>query len=337
MTKQNDPESIVWAYLLFLDREPENQQVVQEKLAKSLDLPGLAQEFLQSPEFKLRHPTLRFPALSGFEPEMQVEMELSESDRQVLFRHIQDTWEQLGEKEPYFSVFTSEQFKQAKIKDNMDAFYATGRHNVEGMFKTLARNGIDCTRFRSCLEFGCGVGRNTRWLCERFARVYGYDISKSHLRIAENYFTGQKIRNATFQRLRRVQDIKTLPAVDLVYSILVLQHNPPPIIELIVRQFIKILNPGGIAFFQVPTYRSGYVFTLQDYFRDEIQTRKMEMHVLPQKQIFEIVRQEGGQVFEVLEDTLTGEVPYQEMSNTFIIHKNTQAGPLSLPVAGTKV
>jgi SAM-dependent methyltransferase len=322
MTMQITPEAITWAYRLLLDREPENQQVVQEWLTKAADLPTLVQNFLQSLEFKLRHPTLRFPALSGFEPAMHIEMEFSESDVHVLFQHIQDTWEHLGETEPHFSVFTSELFKQSKIKDNITDFYATGQYDIDCMIKVLARNGIDYSQFKSCLEFGCGVGRNTRWLCERFASVLGCDISQAHLRIAENYFADKGIHNVTLQHIRQVQDIKSLPGVDLVYSVIVLQHNPPPIISLIVRQFIKILNPGGIAFFQVPTYRAGYTFSLKDYLGNETQARNMEMHVLPQKQIFEIVRQEGGKIIEIVEDILTGAVPYREMSNTFIIQKS---------------
>jgi 2-polyprenyl-3-methyl-5-hydroxy-6-metoxy-1,4-benzoquinol methylase len=321
MAMQITPEAISWAYRLLLDREPENRQVVQEWLTKSTDLQALVGAFLQSLEFKLKHPTLRFPSLTGLEPEMPIEMELSASDLQVLFRHIRDTWEYLGETEPHFSVFTSELFKQSKIKDNLASFYASGQHDVDCLVKMLARNGIDYSQFKSCLEFGCGVGRCTRWLCARFARVHGCDISQAHLRIAENYFAAVGIHNVTLQHIRQVQDLKTLPGVDLVYSLIVLQHNPPPIIDLIIRQFIRILNPGGIAFFQVPTYRSGYTFSLQNYLRNETRTRNMEMHALPQKQIFEIVRQEGGKIIEVVEDILTGAVPCREMSNTFIIQK----------------
>jgi SAM-dependent methyltransferase len=319
---QATAEAIAWAYRLLLDREPENQQVVQEWLAKQTDFRELVQEFLHAPEFKLKYPSLRFPALSGCEPGMHIEMDLSASDLQLLFQHTQDTWENLGETEPHFSVFTSGLFKPAKIKDNIAAFYATGQQGVECLTKSLARNGIDHSQFTSCLEFGCGVGRNTRWLCEHFAEVYGYDISRSHLLIAENYFATEKIHNVKLQHLRRVQDIGTMPRVDLVYSIIVLQHNPPPIIQLTIGEFMRILNPGGVAFFQVPTYRSGYAFCLKDYLRNEGQARNMEMHVLPQKQIFEIVRQGGGRVIEVMEDVLTGVVPYQEMSNTFIIQKS---------------
>jgi SAM-dependent methyltransferase len=321
MSLRVTPEAIAWAYRLLLDREPENQQIVQEWLTKSSDLRELLQDFLSAPEFMLQHPNLRFPALTGLEPEMQIEMDLSPSALQVLFQHVQDTWEQLGEKDAHFSVVTSELFKRSKINDNIAAFYATGQHDVECLIQSLARNGIDHSSLHSCLEFGCGVGRNTRWLCEQFEKVIGYDISRAHLRIAKEYFSGEKILNAQFRHIERIQDIGSLPRVDLVYSVIVLQHNPPPIIQLIIREFIKKLNPGGIAVFQVPTYRSGYAFNLKDYLASDAQALKMEMHVLPQKRIFEIVRQEGGRVIEVIENVSTGVLPFREMSNTFIIQK----------------
>lgn len=322
MTKQADSDSVVWAYRLLLDREPENRQVVREWLTKSLDRRGLVQEFLNSPEFKFTHPRLRFPALSGFEPGMHVDLDLSAAEMESLFRHVQETWERLGREEPHYSVITSEFYKPSRIQGNLAEFYDTGRHECQRLLQTLARNGVDPSQLKTCLEFGCGVGRITRWLCGHFDMVYGCDISLAHLGIAREHFAAERIANAEFSHLRRVQDIHELPRVDLVYSILVLQHNPPPVMRQIIRGFLRALNPGGIAFFQVPTYRAGYVFRLQDYLGGDAREQKMEMHALPQRQVFEIAREEGGSVLEVIEDILTGMVACQELSNTFIIQKN---------------
>ena len=44
------------------------------------------------------------------------------------------------------------------------------------------------------------------------------------------------------------------------------------------------------------------------------------MHLLPQHQVFEAIRQEGGRLLEVIEDALTGS-RYKEMSNTFLVQK----------------
>src|SRR5262249_6189698 len=112
-----------------------------------------------------------------------------------------------------------------------------------------------------------------------------------------------------------------LPRVDFIYSVIVLQHNPPPIIRFIIQGFIKALNPKGVALFQVPTYSLGYEFSWEKYASREVKNRGMEMHVLPQKQVFEVIRQEGGRLIEVIEDGRTG-LRYKEMSNTFLVQKD---------------
>jgi len=65
--------------------------------------------------------------------------------------------------------------------------------------------------------------------------------------------------------------------------LIVLQHNPPPITRLIVRAFLKALNPG-VAYFQVPTNRGGYRFSPGEHLENEAKKHvMMEMHVLPQR------------------------------------------------------
>ena len=70
----------------------------------------------------------------------------------------------------------------------------------------------------------------------------------------------------------------------------------------------------------MPTYRLGYEFSLQKYLSNDATGSAMEMHVLPQHKIFEIIREEGGRVFEVIEDGWTGS-GYKHLSNTFLIQK----------------
>jgi SAM-dependent methyltransferase len=313
-------EAVTWGYRLFLDREPENPIVVIEKRNNCPTSQVLRQDFTTSREFREKNQYLFAPTLSGNEPSMMIEEIDSEAELQVLFNHIQDTWQYLGEIEPYWSIMTAEQFKLSNISNNMDSFYNAGKPDVERLFHALGRNDIDHAAFKSCLEYGCGLGRIVRWLSERFERVYGYDISQVHLQNAKNYLSGKGIRNVSLEHIQQVQDIERLPKVDLIYSVIVLQHNPPPLIVYMIRNFIRALNPGGVAYFQVPTYRLNYQFCLQEYLSHEATQREMEMHVLPQSKIFDIARTEGGRLVEVLEDGCTGS-RYGEVSNTFLIQK----------------
>lgn len=313
-------ESILWAYRLFFDREPESQKVIDDQLQILTNTQELRQQFMRSQEFRNQNQPNHHLALAGDEPAMSIENVSDEILLQVLFKHIQDTWSYLGETEPHWSVVTSEQFLQSQINTTKELFYNSGQANVLQLFKTLERNGLDTTAFKSCLEYGCGLGRVTRWLSEKFETVFGCDISKAHLQGAEHYLQSQGIGNINLRHVQEVKDIKNLPKVDVIYSVIVLQHNPPPIISVILQEMVKALNSGGVAYFQVPTYRIGYKFSLEHYLKDEATRREMEMHVLPQSTIFELIEKEGGKIVEILEDDWTG-LREKERSNTFLIKK----------------
>jgi len=64
----------------------------------------------------------------------------------------------------------------------------------------------------------------------------------------------------------------------------------------------------------------GYSFSIEKYLKDQTKRYEIEMHVLPQVKIFDIIRQGGGRIIEVLEDSSTGS-RYKEVSNTFLLQK----------------
>jgi SAM-dependent methyltransferase len=174
---------------------------------------------------------------------------------------------------------------------------------------------------KTCLEYGCGVGRVTHWLAGIFERVHGFDISQPHLQIARRFMDSHDIHNVDLRQVDEISDLSDLPKVDFLYSVIVLQHNPPPVISYTIRQFIRALNPGGVALFQVPTYRLGYSFSLPAYLSSPADDSEIEMHVLPQKPIFDILWEEGGKPLEVIEDDWTGVRHLKEVSTTFLVQK----------------
>lgn len=308
--------AVTWAYRLFLDREPENNYVVEEKRKKLLTTREIRTEFLSSEEYKSKNQPLCHLPMSGNEPPLSIEFT---SDLREIFAHIKTVWEKLGKTEPYWSVLTCERFKSEDITSNQDDFYSSGKENVETFFATLLRNGIKPADYETCIEYGCGVGRITAALANKFSKVTAYDISSSHLRIAREYISQSNLKNVEFVLLSSPEDIR-LPKTDVVYSVIVLQHNPPPIIQFIIRAMLRALNSGGVAFFQVPTYRLGYRFSLREYLSSDIKREDMEMHVLPQKEIFRIADEEDCRIIEVLEDGWAG-IAHGERSNTFLIQK----------------
>ncbi len=314
---------IRWCYRLFLDREPESDAAVDQLLALAGDPRALRNVLFSSEEFRENNQVRFGPTLNGDEPPLAVDAEASETDLGALFERVQQSWQKLGETEPYWSVVTQNQYAADNIGQAgaRDALHATGRDDRDRVIATLARNGIQLESLRTCLEYGCGLGRVTRWLAERFERVEGFDISRAHLDVAEAYLQSENVQNVTLHHVTRVTDVARLPSSDFIFTSIVLQHNPPPVIAYTLDKLMRALNPGGVALFQIPTYRMGYIFSLGEYLSNALEPGGMEMHFLPQRHIFSIVRAAGAQVLEVLEDDRIG-MGHRDVSNTFLVRRD---------------
>lgn len=313
-------EAIVWAYRLFLDREPESDATVETMAAELATSTDIRRRFMTSAEYRQRIGTGARPSMSGREPPMQIEEVSDPTAIARLLDHIAKTWTHFGDTEPHFSVVTDEKFKASRIDTNLDAFHASGKDSVDRLDAALARTGAGPRNDARCLELGCGVGRVTAWLARRCAHVIGTDISASHLALARAHVDAEGVRNVEFHRLAAVDTLDALDAFDLFFSVIVLQHNPPPVIRAILERVFARLKPGGIAYFQVPTYRAGYSFRLAEYLRDDVGKGEMEMHVLPQSAILRAASDHGLDLLEVIEDPYTGMRP-GEVSNTFLFRK----------------
>ena len=315
-----DSEAIVWAYRLFLDREPENLQSVREMAAALRTSAEIRRCFMASEEFSLHPDTHRRPSLIGNEKPMWIDEVEDPTEIARLLDHIARTWTGFGDSEPHYSVITDPRFKPDQVAQHIEDFSASGRDGVERLDAALARTGTTLGSDATCLELGCGVGRVTAWLARRCAQVIATDISQSHLTLARQHLNGEGSSNVQFHQLNRVESLDTLPAFDLFFSVIVLQHNPPPIVRAILDRVFARLRPGGFAYFQVPTFRVGYEFRMEQYLREEFGKKKMEMHVVPQATIMRVAAQHGLELLEVIEDSYTGMRP-GEVSNTFLFRK----------------
>ncbi len=313
------PDAVTWAYRLFLGRDPESPSVVESQCTVHRDIESLRHAFLHSPEFQAQSAAIHGLTLNGSEPPMKIE---AVQDITAMLEHIRRSWEQMGRERPHWSVLSDNQFLPDRIADSQKAFYASGAWNRDIFLAALRRNGVDPDRLSSCLEFGCGVGRVTSWLAAHFKKIFAVDISQPHLDLARRYLDGHKVRGVDLIRLQGIDDLDRLPQVDAVYSVIVLQHNPPPIIARVIQSFFARLAPGGCAYFQVPTYNSGYTFSERAYVAGEMRRSDMEMHVLPQAEIFRLAAQAGCEPLEVAEDGCTG-LRTGERSNTFLFRKRS--------------
>ena len=319
-------EEVRLAYQLMLGREPESDAVVNSLCQAAQTPEQLRDVFLKSPEFvksmseqlgkpqtvRQRHPyTL---------PRIPVESFLSDEVLAKMFARTQGQWEHLGQTEPYWSVVTQPQYYQSEFESHRDEFYVSGSYSQLVFLAALKRCGVSPATLHTCLEVGCGVGRVTEHLAKSFDRVIAADISKPHLDIAQQHLQSKGIHNVELVHWQQVDQLRQLPKVDVVFSVITLQHNPPPVMAWMLSQLLGSLTPGGVAFLQIPCYRSGYMFEVDRYLNLP-PSNAMEMHFLPQQDVFKVIQAAGCMCLEVREDGMVGDESNM-LSNSYLIQKN---------------
>ena len=120
----------------------------------------------------------------------------------------------------------------------------TPLQELDGLFGRLGadpRGGV-------CVEVGCGPGRMTRHLAERFDRVIAVDVSPGMLALARAD-ANVEYRVVSGEGLDGVEDA----VADVLVCYLVLQHLPRRAVVLaFLHEFARVLAPGGQAFVQLP-------------------------------------------------------------------------------------
>ena len=131
-----------------------------------------------------------------------------------------------------------------------DAFWRRGEEVVD---RVLGMVDLELRGDETVLDVGCGVGRLTRALARRVAKVQGLDLSGAMLALAREH-------NADLANVEWIHgDGRSLAgvgdaSVDGVFSHVVFQHVPDPRITLgYVREMGRVLATGGWALFQVST------------------------------------------------------------------------------------
>jgi 2-polyprenyl-3-methyl-5-hydroxy-6-metoxy-1,4-benzoquinol methylase len=297
-----DENAVRWAYRIALGREPESDAVVRAHCRRAPTLADLRRSFLNSEEFRLGRTAVSRAPQTGMEPPLAIDRADRSDLRDRLFRHIASGWSHYGETEPHWSVLTFDEYRSEQLGEHLDAFNESGAITIKRFLATLDRNGLVLPPNAQCVELGCGVGRLTRWLAPHVGAVTALDVSPGHLDLARQH-VGRHAQNVDFRQLRRLEDLDALPVADVFFTFLVLQHNPPPVIEAILDRIFARLAPGAIAFFHLPTYIPGYRFDLDAYFSDREGHLDMEMHALPQKDVFRVAARHDMEAFEVLHET----------------------------------
>ena len=170
------------------------------------------------------------PALVPLDaPTMRVDLDAAPSQLSALRDRIGKVWVHLGEACPHYSVLTLKNLFPDNIdQESLDHFWKSGDVEAEVIQTILNRHHFADAGSKTCVEYGCGLGRVTSALAALFAQVHGYDISTTHLELAEKHIQHIGLSNVRFHLC--VDDVlsKPLEKCDFFYSRYVFQHNPPP-------------------------------------------------------------------------------------------------------------
>jgi 2-polyprenyl-3-methyl-5-hydroxy-6-metoxy-1,4-benzoquinol methylase len=298
-------EIIRLAYLLLLGREPESELVVKEKAAHFRTIEEIRRHFMSSDEFKMQQGVVRSAIDEGYNaPPTTIETIVSEEVLERLFGRIQRQWKELGATEPFWSVLTSAEFKGENFERHAQEFYDSGRANA-ALVDTFANRNMVAIPHGTCFELGCGVGRVTRFLAERFERVIAIDISDGNLSYCIDYMDKSGVKNVETVLVKSPRDLTKLQPSDFLFSTIVLQHNPPPVQRFMLDRLLAKISPGGSCLFQLPTHVRRYRFASAEYLKSE-ETDSMEMHCLPMHVVFQVMKENGFTPLEVLMDSWTG-------------------------------
>ena len=166
----------------------------------------------------------------------------------VGLEQVRRDWTRLGSTEPLWAVCVDPDKRDGGWDD--DEFLASGRSDVDPAVARLDELGLRPGGGR-VLDFGCGAGRLSNALAAHFDEVVGVDISAPMLEEARRLDrSGGRIAFTLNER----PDLALFDdgSFDLVYTDLVLQHLPTVLAEGYVREFARVLRPGGVMVLGVP-------------------------------------------------------------------------------------
>ena len=155
-------------------------------------------------------------------------------------------WDYYGKHDPYYGVLTYDEFRTGTLDAAArEQFFASGVEVVDRLI-AAAEEVFGPFRRNVALDFGCGVGRLTRPLSERFQHVIGVDISSSMLDEARLNLANRQ--NVTFE----LAGSQSNSPVDFILSKIVFQHIRPRAAIRILTQLAGRLTPGGVGILDLP-------------------------------------------------------------------------------------
>ena len=160
-------------------------------------------------------------------------------------------WDRHAQKDPMWAVLSDPAKKGRKW--DLQEFMRNGEREIALLWHQLAQLQL-VPGHHTALDFGCGIGRLAQALARRFDLVVGVDISPSMVAVARNIDRYPSIVDYMCNPHPDLRDLHSRSS-DFIYSNIVLQHVVPQLSIGYLNEFFRLLKPGGVLVFQLPSHQ----------------------------------------------------------------------------------
>jgi 2-polyprenyl-3-methyl-5-hydroxy-6-metoxy-1,4-benzoquinol methylase len=125
------------------------------------------------------------------------------------------------------------------------AQYDTNINKTRDLEAVALKNCLNNLKFESCLEIGCGTGKNTEWLLSKSKEITAVDLSEEMLTKAKNKINSDKVKFVQADINEDWGFVKN-KRFDLITFSLVLEHIEN--LENIFTQLKKVVAENGYVY-----------------------------------------------------------------------------------------
>lgn len=202
------------------------------------------------------------------------------------FNDLSQTWSHFGKTCAHWSVLTHNNYLPKNLNtETRQEFFDSGHHSLNDLEKILNRHGMSFHN-QTVLDFGCGIGRVTGPCTLVAKKVYGFDVSLPHLQIAKETAPMAEFFHVTSHRVLPQTPVRP----DIIYSLMVLQHNRPRLMQRYIILLLESLNSQGCAILHIPDQVHNY--------QSNQKVNTLEMHFLSRKVVRQLVAQSKCDMLE---------------------------------------
>jgi ubiquinone/menaquinone biosynthesis C-methylase UbiE len=163
---------------------------------------------------------------------------------------LQKDWDSIAEVDAFWSILFAADKKGGKW--DIDEFFQNGVKEIASLMNKIKELGINL-KHENALDFGCGAGRLTQALSGYFGHCYGIDISQAMIDMAVKYNRHADKVSYSLNQTERLESFSG-NFFDLIYTTITLQHMKPESAKKYIKEFLRVLKPGGLLVFQLIDY-----------------------------------------------------------------------------------